>query len=297
MPHLRIRIESQRVGGAAIVHDQRRRRAGWTPGEAGKMLFRPPRPMTDGWYEWSAELWDGVTWSAAGRRLRFRVDTVPPAPVVNLRASGDPERRVVRLEWDPSPRTRAGGRVRGRLPRYRYPRPDEQRFVEVYEVGRTEDTRIELPYDLAGGETGPWFLASPRRTWPVTRPTGRTGRRPAPPPIKNRGACAPRPPRRAPELVDHALPCRTRGLLLALRAADLAQLQQGLVYGERRRVGRDQRFEDRDRAIVLPFRHVDSASMACALPASVGAAASDARRARARSRPRRRAEAVQHESS
>lgn len=159
MPHLRIRIESQRVGGAAVVHDQRRRRAGWTPGEPGKTLFRPPRPLTDGWYEWSAEVWDGVTWSAAGRRLRFRVDTVPPAPVVNLRASGDPERRVVRLEWDPvSADARGGAEFVAAYRVYRYPRPDEQRFVEVYEVARTEDTRIELPYDLAGGETGPWFL-------------------------------------------------------------------------------------------------------------------------------------------
>ena len=158
-PHLRIRIESQKVGGATIVHDQRRRRAGWTPGEAGTMLFRPPRPMADGWYEWSAEVWDGVDWSPGGRSVRFRIDTVPPGPVRNLRASGDPERRVVRLEWDPVTADAQGGAEYVAAYRvYRYPRPSDQRFVQAYEVGRTEDTRIELPYDLAGGEEGPWFL-------------------------------------------------------------------------------------------------------------------------------------------
>jgi len=159
-PRLRIRIESRKVGGATIVHDQRRRRAGWTPGEPGTMLFRPRRPLPDGWYAWSVELWNGVAWDAGGRPRRFRVDTVPPAPVRNVRALGDPERRVVRLTWDPvTSDVRGGAEFVARYHVYRYSRPSDQRFVEAYEVARTEDARVELPYDAAGAAAeGPWFL-------------------------------------------------------------------------------------------------------------------------------------------
>lgn len=158
-PRLRIRVESAAIGGPRFVHDPRRRRAGWARGEPGTVLFHPPRPMPDGRYAWSIELWDGAAWVAGEERWGFRVDTLPPAPVENLRALRDPERHVIRLEWDPVTVDVEGGAEFVALYHvYRYPRPHDQRIVPAFEVGRTEQTRIELAYDAEDPEEGRWFL-------------------------------------------------------------------------------------------------------------------------------------------
>jgi len=156
---LRLHIESGSMDGRSFVHDQRRRSAGWARGEESELLFRPPRPIPDGSYEWRVEIWDGASWVERGSRVRFRVDTVPPADVENLRATRDDERRVVLLEWDPVTLDVAGGSEYVALYHvYRYPRASDQQVVRVFEVAQTEDTRVELPYAADDPEQGRWFL-------------------------------------------------------------------------------------------------------------------------------------------
>jgi len=156
---LRLRIRSEAIGGPEFVNDRSRGRAGWTLGEAGTMLFRPPRPIPDGSYVWSVEFWNGTSWVGAVDRSRFRVDTIPPAPVANLRAVRDPERGVIRLEWDAvTADVEGGAEFVARYHVYRYPRANGQRLVPAFEVASTDETRIELPYDVADPEQGRWFL-------------------------------------------------------------------------------------------------------------------------------------------
>lgn len=156
---LRIHVESEVIGGRSFVHDQRRRAAGWARGEQSELLFRPPRPIPDGPYAWRVEIWDGATWIERGSRVRFRVDTVPPADVENLRATRDDERGVVLLEWDPVTLDAAGGAEYVALYHvYRYPRASDSQVVRVFEVAQTEGTRVELPYGPDDPEQGRWFL-------------------------------------------------------------------------------------------------------------------------------------------
>jgi len=156
---LRIEVASESMGGPKYVHDQRRRTAGWVRGEEGEMLFRPPRPIPDGSYQWTVEVWDGTAWVGRGLRVRFRVDTVPPGAVQNLRATRDGERSVILLEWDPvTVDVEGGAEFVARYHVYRYPRANDQQLVRVFEVARTEDTRVELPYDSTDPEEGRWFL-------------------------------------------------------------------------------------------------------------------------------------------
>ena len=156
---LRIHVDSESMGGRSFVHDQRRRASGWARGEASELLFRPPRPIPDGSYAWRVEIWDGASWVERGSRVRFRVDTVPPAEVENLRATRDDERRVVLLEWDPVTVDVAGGAEYVALYHvYRYPRASDRQVVRVFEVAQTDATRVELPYGPEDPEQGRWFL-------------------------------------------------------------------------------------------------------------------------------------------
>ena len=156
---LRIHVESESMRGRSFVHDQRRRPSGWVRGESSELLFRPPRPIADGSYEWRVEIWDGASWVERGSRVRFRVDTVPPAAVENLRATRDDERRVVLLEWDPVTLDVAGGAEYVALYHvYRYPRASDREVVRVFEVAQTDSTRVELPYGPDDPEQGRWFL-------------------------------------------------------------------------------------------------------------------------------------------
>lgn len=156
---LRIRIEPASGAGRDLVFDQRRRAAGWARGEDREMLFRPPRPIPDGPYAWSVEAWDGTAWGARSGAIRFRVDTVPPGPVANLRAVRDAERGVIRLEWDPvTVDVEGSAEYVARYHVYRYPQASDQQIVRAFQVAETEDTRVELPYDATDPEEGRWFL-------------------------------------------------------------------------------------------------------------------------------------------
>jgi hypothetical protein len=96
----RIAISEDDFRSEAYVFDQRERRTGWLPGEPGSILFRPPRPLVDGSYEWRVAVWNGLTWEEASATRRLRVDTTPPAVVEELLLERDPS-GPLRLDWEP----------------------------------------------------------------------------------------------------------------------------------------------------------------------------------------------------
>jgi len=97
----RITLSTDGFRSAAYVFDQRELRAGWLPGEPGRVYFRPRSPLADGDYEWKAAVWNGWTWDEDPAARRLRIDTVPPADVVGLRLERDARSGSLRLSWDP----------------------------------------------------------------------------------------------------------------------------------------------------------------------------------------------------
>jgi len=144
----RIVLESQTERGVTFSFDQRKRRNGWTAGDAGEMIYRPKRPIQDGRYRWEVAFWDGTGWQTDDRRFRLRVDSVPPAAVENLKVSHDAGLGVVDLEWDPVALDVEGGAEYVALYHvYRYPRADRTPTVEPFEVAETDQTRVTIAVD------------------------------------------------------------------------------------------------------------------------------------------------------
>ena len=139
--NLRFRIALSRDGFASEEHvfDQRARRSGWLPGDDGKMIFRPPRPLPDGQYEWRVWAWDGMAWIRGNGAFRLRIDTVPPADVEGLRVWVDPTGSALRLRWEPVTLDQLGGAEF--VPRYhvyRYEKRREFPVVRLFEIGVAE---------------------------------------------------------------------------------------------------------------------------------------------------------------
>jgi hypothetical protein len=167
----RIVLKAEWIDGESFVFDQRNERGGWTPGEPGRMLYRPRRPLPDGSYTWSVAIWSGTVWTESTEDFRLRVDSVPPAAVAGLGIRYDHESEIVELEWEPVTLDAEGGaEFVARYHVYRYPRADLRAQVRPYEVVTTEQTRVSLPVeapqqekiwfyrvtaeDLAGNEAG-----------------------------------------------------------------------------------------------------------------------------------------------
>jgi hypothetical protein len=138
---LRFKLSLSQDGFATerYVYDQRARNRGWFIGAEGQILFRPPRPLRDGDYEWRIWVWDGVDWATGGGPRRLRIDTVPPADVERLEARYDAEKDTLTLRWSPVTLDRDG------RPEYvtcyhvyRYDRDPSLPPVRVYEIGVVE---------------------------------------------------------------------------------------------------------------------------------------------------------------
>lgn len=97
----RIRLDPQGPDRATLVFDQRERRSGWLVGEPGHMIYRPRRPLPDGRYRWDVAVWNGVEWSAGGKKFDLRVDSIPPASVEGLRVELRQDGEELLLEWEP----------------------------------------------------------------------------------------------------------------------------------------------------------------------------------------------------
>jgi hypothetical protein len=134
----KIALSTDGFRSESLVFDQRRRRSGWVPGEQGRMIFRPRKPIADGTYEWRAWLWDGAEWTGGGDTFSLRIDTVPPAEVEGLRLSYDAERSSVFLSWQPVAFDCEGGaEYVSRYHVYRYDRGPPFPLVPAFEIGET----------------------------------------------------------------------------------------------------------------------------------------------------------------
>jgi hypothetical protein len=105
----RIVLSEDGFRSEAYVFDQTEQRAGWLPGEPGRMIFRPRRPIRDGTYQWRAFAWDGMSWRPGRGSHTLRVDTIPPADVEDLRLELARESGTLELSWRPVSLDREGG--------------------------------------------------------------------------------------------------------------------------------------------------------------------------------------------
>jgi hypothetical protein len=138
---LRFRIRLEPVGdrGTAEVFDQRRRPSGWLVGEPGRVLYRPRRDLADGEYRWETAAWNGVNWVVSRQRPTFRVDSVPPADVEDLRLEFDRSAGRALLEWPPVTSDREGRpEFVARYHVYRYEERGPFRRVRPHEVAVVE---------------------------------------------------------------------------------------------------------------------------------------------------------------
>ena len=169
---MRFRIALSKDGFASETHtfDQRKRTGGWVPGDGCELIFRPPRPLADGSYEWRAWAWNGVEWVGGGPPRKLRVDTVAAAEIAELRMTWDADLRTVWLRWDPVTVDLNGDAeyVVG-YHVYRYARGPDLPRVRPFEIGFVEtpefvdvdpDPASEILYykiaaeDAAGNVTG-----------------------------------------------------------------------------------------------------------------------------------------------
>jgi hypothetical protein len=140
-----------------MTFDGSRDRKGWAiasiPGEEEVEGFEESRgvyyllrePLPDGEYSWRAFKYEGTGFSRLSGEFTFRVDTVAPGPVGNVRLATRRDGRL-ELRWDPvfedeegNPETVTGYRV------YRFLKSRAARNMPTYLVGETENTRFLLP--------------------------------------------------------------------------------------------------------------------------------------------------------
>ncbi len=152
--HSRFRIALSDDGfrSETIVFDQRKRRSGWVPGEPGRMVFRPPKPIADGSYEWRAWIWDGADWSGGLESFKLRIDTVPPADVEGLMLSYDDERSSLFLEWQPVGLDAEGGaEYVSRYHVYRYDKGPPFPLLPAFKIGESVEPEMAVSgEDLSG---------------------------------------------------------------------------------------------------------------------------------------------------
>lgn len=83
------------------VFDQLAEPAGWIytalGGDFGAM-YRAQKPLDDGQYEWRADAWNGLEWFEGDMTFRLDIDSIPPAPVDEVRMSVEPD--GIALDWD-----------------------------------------------------------------------------------------------------------------------------------------------------------------------------------------------------
>lgn len=104
-------------------------------------MFRVPRPLEHGSYEWRVDVWTGTDWQEGDDVYRLEVDDIPPADVRGLEIGLDAERGEVHLKWDPVFTDAEGGvEYVSRYHVYRYTRRSLFLAAGPFEVGSTEDT-------------------------------------------------------------------------------------------------------------------------------------------------------------
>jgi hypothetical protein len=139
----RIELSTDRFRSEAYVFDQREHRAGWVPGEPGRMLYRPRRPLADGDYVWRVSYWNGLRWVGGQDSFHLRIDTVPPADVPGLRLSFRRESGLVELAWEPVTLDREGETEHvERYHVYRYEEGPPFPVVRRHEIGSTPDLTL-----------------------------------------------------------------------------------------------------------------------------------------------------------
>jgi hypothetical protein len=142
----RITLDRARPDARDYAFDQRKQRSGWAPGAPGRMLYRPARPLRDGVYRWSAWFWNGAEWVGGDDRFELRVDSVPPAPIADLRVSRGPDGGPVILEWSPVTLDQQGRpEYVARYHVYRHERPAIVPGVRRLEIGVVEQPRFVDP--------------------------------------------------------------------------------------------------------------------------------------------------------
>jgi hypothetical protein len=148
----KIALSSDGFRSETIVFDQRRRRSGWVPGEPGRMVFRPRRPIVDGSYEWRAWIWDGADWSGGLETFKLRIDTVPPADVEGLMLSYDDERSSLFLKWNPVGLDAMGGaEYVSRYHVYRYDEGPPFPLLPAFLIGETVEPEIAVSGEALSG--------------------------------------------------------------------------------------------------------------------------------------------------
>jgi hypothetical protein len=146
----RIVLSHAGSGDDAYVFDQREHRAGWIPGEPGRILYRPHSPLDDGSYTWRASFWNGARWVEEARQFRLRIDTVPPADVEGLRLMLDRDDGAVSLSWDPVVLDRTGrAEFVARYHLFRYTSGPPWPLAPAYRVATTPAPEWvdELPHE------------------------------------------------------------------------------------------------------------------------------------------------------
>lgn len=134
-------------GVAFEVWERLRSPSGWALGAGDEIVFTPRRPLPDGDYRWRIDRWDGAAW-VTGDEVRFRVDSVPPAPVEEVRLSLDRGAGVVVAEWRPVAADALGGaEFVARYRVYAAAPPAALRPSADAEIAATDQTRVELPLD------------------------------------------------------------------------------------------------------------------------------------------------------
>jgi hypothetical protein len=105
----RIVLSEDRFRTETYVFDQVEERAGWLPGEPGRVLYRPRRPLRDGDYEWRVFSWDGLAWRQGADSFDLRIDTVSPADVEDLRLVYERSTGTIEMTWSPVVLDQQGG--------------------------------------------------------------------------------------------------------------------------------------------------------------------------------------------
>ena len=85
------------------VFDQAEERNGWMIdmfADRYGSIFRPPRPLKDGTYDWRVDAWNGIDWVEGDSIYQVHIDGTLPADVERVRM-GLNEDGTVRLRWDP----------------------------------------------------------------------------------------------------------------------------------------------------------------------------------------------------
>ncbi|MBD3866694.1 MAG: hypothetical protein IFK94_01090 [Acidobacteria bacterium] len=111
-------------------------------GEYGAM-FKPPKPLEDGRYQWRADAWNGVDWVEGEDYSEVDVDSIPPAYVDRLEMDVEQGGTGIVLAWNPVTIDQDGRpEYVEKYHVYRYIRRSFFFVIRPFEIAVTDETKF-----------------------------------------------------------------------------------------------------------------------------------------------------------